>query len=72
MEGESFKEYSETAIVGRKKELDEIMLRGGGVRDPLKINPATLLCWRMSIGYLEPLVLFNVTLVHANLCTFMR
>ena len=28
MERESFKEYSEAAILGRKKELDEIILRG--------------------------------------------
>ena len=31
-------------------------LRGGRVRDPLKINHTTFLFWRMSIGYLEPLV----------------
>ena len=36
------------------------------VRDPLKINPATLLCWRMSIGYLEPLCL-TLTLLRRTL-----
>ena len=46
---------------------------GEGVRDSFKINHQTFLRLHLSIGYLEPLVLFfsfifGVTLVHANLC----
>ena len=32
------------------------------MRDSLKINHATLLCWCMSIGYLEPLVKNNLVI----------